>query len=88
MPPLEQTADLGIFYQVDMHSDPWTNPETITQGYWQFTYSTTRFQSPISILFYIIKVDLIKASSLTNLHSQSNILQIIQQLPGHHQHTW
>ena len=29
MPLLEQTADLGIFYQVDNHTDPWTNPETI-----------------------------------------------------------
>ena len=29
MPHLEQTADLGIFYQVDNHSDPWINPETI-----------------------------------------------------------
>ena len=29
MPHLEQTADLGIFYQVDNHSDPWTNPKTI-----------------------------------------------------------
>jgi hypothetical protein len=32
MPLLEQTADLGIFYQVDMHSDPWTNPETLPKA--------------------------------------------------------
>ena len=29
MPHLEQTADLGIFYQVDNHSVAWTNPKTI-----------------------------------------------------------
>jgi pimeloyl-ACP methyl ester carboxylesterase len=57
MPHLEQTADLGIFYQVDNHSDPWTNPETIifihgfTENVAAWHNSTTRFQSSIQILF-------------------------------------
>jgi pimeloyl-ACP methyl ester carboxylesterase len=57
MPHLEQTADLGIFYQVDNHSDPWTNPKTIifihgfTENVAAWHNSTTRFQSSIQILF-------------------------------------